>query len=167
MMTNWMNVHLKTSRLIPLPFSPFFLLSFCLMSLRLPGFHPCRVLICQCVLVMLIFFIFFYTHVASFFWAIRPICCTGSNPSLQRRGERLEETYPLHSPYTPLVRPMNAQPGGGECRGCLRVYMSESVHVCTHVRRTEPIKAAPGTPPPHPVFVWSAPSPPSVVSAAV
>lgn len=65
---------------------------------------PAARLTCPCVLVMCccLCFVFFqqHTHVGRFFGAIRPICCPGMSPLPERRGGRLETTWPL-----PLFRP--------------------------------------------------------------
>ena len=125
------------------------------------------------------------THVGRFFWAIRPICCAGSGPSLERRGEGFGGNTIPSSFSSPLlsILPFTDQHmcrrwgggGGGECRGCTYVCVCVCLCVCLCVCvrvwwGAEPIRAAPGTFPPSSCLCLvcsGSPPTPSVVSAAV
>lgn len=173
---NWTNVEwwrliewMCIWRLTSTTFVSFLLLSFWLMSLRLTGFHPCREYWFANVFwsCSVFFLFFFYTLVVNFFWAIRPICCTGSNPWLQRRGECLEGTHPLHSP---LYSPAQANECAAWGRWMQRLFTCVYVWVCACVYACEEDGANQSSSrylPPPSCLVWYAPSPPSVVSAAV
>lgn len=90
-------------------------------------------LICWCVLVMLSDFFLLSTHVGRFFGAIRPICCTGSSPSLERRGEELEATYPPPPLHPPLHGPTYVQEGEVNAeveRVCVCVSLNLRVNAC-------------------------------------
>lgn len=127
------------------------------MSLRITRLHPCREYWFAGVFWSCSVF-FVSTHVGRFFWAIRPICCTGISPSLERRGEGFGRQHTL---YPPLHGWMYVQAGG---RWMQRLYlcvcMYGSVRESTHVKRVEPITAHLVPLPPLLSLFWSAPSPP-------
>lgn len=108
------------------------------MSLRITRLHPCREYWFAGVFWSCSVF-FVSTHVGRFFWAIRPICCTGISPSLERRGEGFGRQHTL---YPTLHGWMYVQAGG---RWMQRLYlwvcMYGSVRESTHVKRVEPITA--------------------------
>lgn len=102
--------------------------------------------------------LFFFKHGGRFCLAIRPICCTGSSPSLERRGEGLEATYsPPSSLSSPFINQHMCRQGEVNAE-VVRMCMSEIV--CENTRKEGTANQSITRYLPPRVFVWSAPSPP-------
>lgn len=126
------------------------------MSLRITRLHPCREYWFAGVFWSCSVF-FVSTHVGRFFWAIRPICCTGISPSLEEGRGFWKATYSLSSPSR-----VNVCAGRGEVNAEI-VLVGMYVWECTWEYACEEGRAnhsAPGTSPPLLSLFWSAPSPP-------